>query len=121
MTPGDLAAEIDVKRPRDLTRRKNLKTGKGRDAFVTRLADVGGVLEVTGDSVCLREDWLEALDREREDAGEGALPSIGGIWRSTTASVRDTEAATTSRPMPPLPTKICGRSERVTRNAAGGR
>ena len=39
---------------------------------MTRLADVG-VLEVTGDSVCLREDWLEALDREREDAGEVAL------------------------------------------------
>ena len=67
-----LAAALDVKRPRDLTRRKNLETGKGRDGIVTRLEAVG-VLTVVGDTVILTEDWLEALDRERERAGEIAL------------------------------------------------
>ena len=67
-----LACAVDVKRPRDLTRRKNLETGKGRDGFVTRLQDVG-VLTVDGDTVSLCEGWLEALDQERERAGEIAL------------------------------------------------
>jgi hypothetical protein len=69
MTLSALAGAIDVKRPRELTRRKNLETGKGRDGFVTRLEAVG-VLTVTDDTVALGEDWLEALDRERERAGE---------------------------------------------------
>jgi hypothetical protein len=68
----DLAGELHVKRPRDLTRRKNLETDKGRDGFVTRLEDVG-VLEVDGDTVSLCEEWLENLDRERERSGEIAL------------------------------------------------
>ncbi len=72
MTLAALADAANVKRPRDLTRRKNPKTGKGRDGFVTRLAGVGA-LDVTGDSVSLREDWLGALDREREASGEMAL------------------------------------------------
>ena len=72
MTLAELAGAVDVKRPRDLTRRKNLETGKGRDGFVTRLSDVG-VLTVDGDTVSLCEDWLEALDQERERAGEIAL------------------------------------------------
>jgi hypothetical protein len=69
MTLAALADAVDVKRPRELTRRKNLETGKGRDGFVTRLEDIG-VLHVAGDTVTLVEDWLEALDRERERAGE---------------------------------------------------
>lgn len=69
MTMEDLAAALDVKRARDLARRKNPETGKGRDGFVTRLQEVG-VLTVTGDYVALTEDWLEALDRERDRAGE---------------------------------------------------
>jgi hypothetical protein len=68
----DLADAVDVKRPRDLTRRKNLETGKGRDGFVTRLQDVG-VLTVDEDTVSLCEDWLEALNRERVESGEFAL------------------------------------------------
>jgi Bifunctional DNA primase/polymerase, N-terminal/Primase C terminal 1 (PriCT-1) len=72
MPLGDLADAVDVKRPRDLTRRKNPETGKGRDGFVTRLENVG-VLTVDGDTVTLTEDWLEALDKERESAGEIAL------------------------------------------------
>ncbi len=69
MTLAELAAAVDVKRPRDLTRRKNVETGKGRDGFVSRLEAVG-VLAVVGDTVVLAEDWLEALDRERDSAGE---------------------------------------------------
>jgi hypothetical protein len=69
MTLAALADAVDAKRPRDLTRRKNLETGKGRDGFVARLQDVG-VLEVAGDTVALTEGWLEALDRERDRAGE---------------------------------------------------
>jgi hypothetical protein len=72
MTLAELADAVDVKRPRDLTRRKNLETGKGRDGFVTRLQDVG-VLTVDGDTVALCEDWLEALNRERDRSGEIAL------------------------------------------------
>ncbi|MBA3473825.1 MAG: bifunctional DNA primase/polymerase [Rubrobacter sp.] len=69
MPLSSLADALDVKRLRELTRRKNPETGKGRDGFVTRLEDVG-VLEVAGDTVALTEDWLEALDRERDRAGE---------------------------------------------------
>jgi hypothetical protein len=69
MTLSALADAVDVKRPRDLTRRKNVETGKGRDGFASRLAAVG-VLIVAGDTVTLAEDWLEALDRERDRAGE---------------------------------------------------
>jgi hypothetical protein len=64
-----LAVAVGVKRPRDLTRRKNPETGKGRDGFVNRLEKVG-VLVVNGDTVTLTEEWLEALGRERERAGE---------------------------------------------------
>ncbi|MCA1728592.1 MAG: bifunctional DNA primase/polymerase [Actinobacteria bacterium] len=69
MTLSALASAVDVKRPRDLTRRKNLETGKGRDGFVTRLVEVG-VVEVAGDTVILASDWLAALGRERDRAGE---------------------------------------------------
>jgi hypothetical protein len=72
LTLAELAAAVDVKRPRDLTRRKNVSTGKGRDGFVSRLEAVG-VLAVVGDTVFLADDWLEALDRERDSAGEIAL------------------------------------------------
>jgi hypothetical protein len=72
MTLSALADAVDVKRPRDLTRRKNVETGKGRDGFVSRLEAVG-VLAVAGDTVTLAEDWLEALDRERDRAGEISL------------------------------------------------
>jgi hypothetical protein len=72
MSLAELAAAVGVKRPRDLTRRKNLETGKGRDGFVTRLERVG-VVTVAGDTVTLAADWLEALDRERDRAGEIAL------------------------------------------------
>jgi hypothetical protein len=69
MSLSALSDALHVKRPRDLTRRKNLETGKGRDGFVTRLENVGVVAVADGD-VRLTEDWLEALDRERDRAGE---------------------------------------------------
>jgi bifunctional DNA primase/polymerase-like protein/primase-like protein len=69
MTLSTLADAVDVKRPRDLTRHKNLATGTGRDGFVTRLENVG-VVEVADGIVTLTEDWLDALDRERDRAGE---------------------------------------------------
>jgi hypothetical protein len=69
LTLAALAAAVDIKRPRDLIRSKNVETGKGRDGFVTRLEAVG-VLAVAGDTVTLAENWLEALDRERDRAGE---------------------------------------------------
>lgn len=67
-----LAVALNVSRPRDLTRRRNPKTGKGRDGVVTRLADVG-VMEVTGDTVTLVAEWLDVLNEERNRAGEISL------------------------------------------------
>ncbi len=68
-TLGELAHALNVSRPRDLTRRRNPKTGKGRDGIVTRLAEVG-VMVVSEDTVSLTADWLEALNEERDRAGE---------------------------------------------------
>ena len=72
MRLDDLAAKLGVKRTRDLTRRVNPKTGKGRDGFVTKLV-AAGVFEVHGDTVALVDEWLEALNEERERSGEIAL------------------------------------------------
>ena len=68
----DLAVKLGVKRARDLTRRVNPKTGKGRDGFVTKLV-AAGVFEVHGDTVTLVDEWLEALNEERDRSGEIAL------------------------------------------------
>lgn len=66
-TLQEIACSIGCKRPRDLIRRK---TGEnGRDGYVTRLEAVG-VVERDGDTVRLRPDWLDALECEREIAGE---------------------------------------------------
>jgi hypothetical protein len=51
-------------RPRDFVRRSPDRVG-----VVARLVDAG-VVEVSGDDVSLVPDWLEALNRERELAGE---------------------------------------------------
>jgi hypothetical protein len=72
MRLDDLAARLGVKRARDLTRRVSPKTGKGRDGFVTKLV-AAGVFEVHGDTVALVDEWLEALNEERERSGEIAL------------------------------------------------
>ena len=57
-TIGDLAVVLGVKRPRDLRRRA-----------VARL-EAAEVVECSGDNVRLRADWLAALNRERDLAGE---------------------------------------------------
>jgi Bifunctional DNA primase/polymerase, N-terminal/Primase C terminal 1 (PriCT-1) len=69
-----LAAALGVSRTRDLTRRRNPKTGKGRDGIVTKLVAVG-VMEVSeaGDTATLATEWLDALNEERERSGEVAL------------------------------------------------
>ena len=72
VTLSELAAAIGVKRSRDLLRRRNPETGKGRDGVVTRLVDVD-VMEVAGDTVTLTAEWLDALNAERDRAGEIAL------------------------------------------------
>lgn len=69
-TVEELAAILEVKRPRELTRRRDPALGgAGRDGAVTRL-EAAGVVECSGDTVTLVADWLEALNREREGAGE---------------------------------------------------
>jgi hypothetical protein len=69
-----LAAALGVSRARDLTRRRNPETGKGRDGIVTKLVAVG-VMEVSeaGDTATLAAEWLDALNEERENSGEIAL------------------------------------------------
>jgi hypothetical protein len=64
-----LAARLDVGRTRELTRRVNPKTGKGRDGVVTKL-EAAGIVEVDGEAVTLVDEWLEALNEERERSGE---------------------------------------------------
>ncbi len=54
----EVAAILGIKRPRDLRRR-----------VLPRL-EAAGVVSVTGDLITLAGDWLEALNRERELAGE---------------------------------------------------
>lgn len=110
----ELAAAIGVKRPRDLTRRRNPETGKGRDGFVTRLENIG-VLEVFGDTVTLTENWLEALDRERDRAGEIELYQRDmRRYNRESKAYRDREKVKAD----PAPSKgICGRLGRATPSA----
>src|SRR5215217_1644383 len=67
-TLENLAAALGMRRARDLIRRKTAHP-KSRDGLVTRLGDAG-VVEVVGREVRLVEGWLEALNDERERAGE---------------------------------------------------
>lgn len=53
-----MSEALRVKRPRDLRRRT-----------ISRLEEAG-VVECWGDVVLLRDDWLEALELERERLGE---------------------------------------------------
>jgi hypothetical protein len=59
----------EKRRPRDLTRRKNPETGKGRDGLLIWWID-SGVVEVEGEAVRLTPDWLERLDDQRRAGGE---------------------------------------------------
>lgn len=55
---AELAARVKSKRPRDLKRRA-----------LARL-EAAGVVACSGATVALARDWLDALERERENAGE---------------------------------------------------
>jgi hypothetical protein len=59
----------EKRRPRDLTRRKNPQTGKGRDGLLIMWVDAG-VVELEGDTVKLAENWLERVDDVRRLGGE---------------------------------------------------
>jgi hypothetical protein len=74
MSMAALAAALGVSRTRELTRRRNPKTGKGRDGIVTKLVAVG-VMEVSeaGETAILAAEWLDSLNEERDSSGEVAL------------------------------------------------
>ena len=59
----------EKRRPRDLTRRKNPQTGKGRDGLLITWIDAGAV-ELDGEKVRLTPDWLERVDDVRRLGGE---------------------------------------------------
>ncbi len=71
----DLAAALRVKRPRDLRRRA-----------IARLEEAA-VVKCSGDTVRLTADWLDALNRERELAGE-----ISAMRRDMARYEREREA-----------------------------
>jgi hypothetical protein len=52
-------------RPRDLSRRKHPENDKGRDGPMIMLEEAG-ILVMDGDVVSLTENWLEALEAQRE-------------------------------------------------------
>jgi hypothetical protein len=71
----EVARLLEVKRYRDLKRR-----------VISRL-EAAGVVECAGDTVSLAGDWLEALNRERETAGE-----IAALRRDMARYDREREA-----------------------------
>jgi DnaJ-domain-containing protein 1 len=66
-TLAELCNILHRKRPRDLVRRK--KSSKGRNGLLVWLEDAN-ILTVEGDSVTLTDNWLEALDEQRQLGGE---------------------------------------------------
>ena len=59
----------EKRRPRDLTRRKNPETGKGRDGLLIMWIDAG-VVDLDAGTVGLTPNWLERLDDVRRAGGE---------------------------------------------------
>jgi hypothetical protein len=118
MTLAALAAALDVKRARDLTRRKNPETGKGRDGIVTRLEAIG-VLTVVGEDVILTDDWLEALDRERDSAGEIALYQRDMRKYNRESKAYRNRHKVKAEPAPPESGIEAARHAREVRNADG--
>jgi hypothetical protein len=67
----------EKRRPRDLTRRKNPQTGKGRDGLLIMWIDAGAV-ELDGEKVRLTPDWLERVDDVRRAGGEIDTVDVSG-------------------------------------------
>lgn len=67
----------EKRRPRDLTRRKNPETGKGRDGLLIWWIDAG-VVDLDGGAVGLTPDWLERLDDQRRLGGEIDTVDVSG-------------------------------------------
>ena len=67
----------EKRRPRDLTRRKNPETGKGRDGLLVWWIDAG-VVDLEGGTVGLTPDWLERLDDQRRAGGEIDIVDVSG-------------------------------------------
>jgi DNA-binding transcriptional ArsR family regulator len=74
----------DKRRPRDLVRRK--KTEKGRDGLLVML-EGSGILEIDGDVVTLTDNWLEALDEQRQLGKEIDSTDVAGHVAAGAATV----------------------------------
>lgn len=103
-TVEELAVALHTKRPRDLRRR-----------LIIRL-EASAVVECFGNTVTLTQDWLDALNREREIAGE-----IGAQRRDMAHYAREREAYrehrnTKADPLPEgMPERVSGTVEELER------
>jgi hypothetical protein len=77
LTLEELAAVLRRKRPRDLARRKNPETGKGRDGSLIMLEEAG-ILTIDGNDVSLTDGWLETLEDQRRLGREIDTVDING-------------------------------------------
>jgi DNA-binding transcriptional ArsR family regulator len=77
LTLEELAAALHRKRPRDLARRRNPETGKGRDGPLIMLEEAG-ILTIDGDTVNLTDRWLEALEDQRRLGREIDTVDVNG-------------------------------------------
>ena len=67
----------EKRRPRDLVRRKNPETGKGRDGLLIMWIDAG-VVDLDAGTVGLTPDWLERVDDVRRAGGEIDTVDVSG-------------------------------------------
>lgn len=101
-TVEELAEDLHKSRPRDLRRR-----------VVSRLEEAG-VVECSGDTVALVADWLAALNRERESAGEIAAHRRDMARYSRERAAYSNRDRTPAEPVPePPPAGEVGELERV--------
>jgi DNA-binding transcriptional ArsR family regulator len=77
LTLEELAAALHRKRPRDLARRKNPETGKGRDGPLIMLEEAG-ILTIDGNAVSLTDRWQEALEDQRRLGREIDTVDVNG-------------------------------------------
>ena len=91
MSLEEIAAELGIKRPRDLVRRR--RTEKGRDGVLWMLVEAG-VIWLDGDTVGLAERWLGALRSERERGQEATVrystPAMEGSVTAPDSSLNGT-------------------------------